>query len=266
MAGIYDTHCHLNDNIYIENEISSSEMAKEAKVNGVDIINNVGYDIKSSKVALVQAQKNKNVFAIVGIHPTQAHLFSNEAIETLDVLAHADKVVGIGETGLDYLQHGKKYKDQQKELFKKHVKLAKKMKLPLSLHIRDIEGSIEAYKDVIEILEKEKYFKAVVHSFKSTLEVSNMFIDHGIFISINGHITRDKALQKVVKELPINFLVVESDAPYVTPKPYNKKTNAPKYLGLVVEWIANVKKMSKADIAEITRVNAINLFQTSKLK
>ncbi|PPE04838.1 Mg-dependent DNase [Entomoplasma ellychniae] len=260
MAGIYDTHCHLNDNIYIENEISSAEMAKEAKINGVDFINNVGYDIKSSKVALVQAQKNKNVFALVGIHPTQAHLFTDEALETLNTLAHADKVVGIGETGLDYFREGQKYKEQQIKFLRAHIKIAKKMKLALSLHIKDKEGSFEAYKDVLKVLKEEKYFKAVVHSFHSTLEVAEMFMEKGIFIAINGHVTKDNQLQKVVKDIPMNFLVVESDAPYETPKPYAKKTNAPKYIGLVVDSIANIKKLSKDNIAEITADNAKKLF------
>ncbi|ATZ21254.1 TatD family hydrolase [Mesoplasma tabanidae] len=263
MAGVYDTHCHLNDNIYIENEISSSEMASEAKKSGVDIINNVGYDIKSSKVALVQAQKNKHVWALVGIHPTHAHFFTDEAYNTLEILANADKVVGIGETGLDY-SRGSEYKNQQINGFVKQVKLAKKMDLPLMLHVRDIEGSNEAYQDVLAVLKKEKYHKAVLHAFNESLEVAEMFIDKGILISINGQVTRDKNLKKVVKDLPMNSIVVESDAPYDTPKPYNKKTNAPKYLPLVVEAIANIKKMSRSDVAEITRDNAFRLFFPKK--
>lgn len=263
MAGVYDTHCHLNDNIYIENEISSSEMAAEAKKSGVDIINNVGYDIKSSKVALVQAQKNKNVWALVGIHPTHAHFFTEEAYNTLEIIANADKVVGIGETGLDY-SRGTEYKTQQIAGFIKHVKLAKKMDLPLMLHVRDTQGSTDAYDDALAILQKEKYFKGVLHAFNEKIEVAQKFIDKGILISINGQVTRDKNLKKVVKDLPMNSIVVESDAPYDTPKPYNKKTNAPKYLPLVVEAIANIKKMNRSDIAEITRENAMRVFFPKK--
>ncbi|WP_027063474.1 TatD family hydrolase [Mesoplasma seiffertii] len=259
-SGIYDIHCHLNDSAYAEMEITSSEIVKEANRVGVDLINNIGFDIKSSKVAIIQAEKNKNVFAVVGIHPNEAHLFTEEAYEFLKDLAHADKVVAIGETGLDY-NRSTKYIKQQKESFINQIKIAQELNLPIMLHIRDVKGSTNAYDDALEILKQHKVTSGVVHSFEGTWEIAQKFINQGISISLNGEVTKIAEVQRIAKNISLNYLMVESDAPYSAPVPFDKRINHSKYLPLTVQKIAEIRGTTSTEIAAATRDNAQELFK-----
>jgi TatD DNase family protein len=166
MAGIYDTHCHLNDNLYIELELSSPELVRDSAAVGIDILNNVGFDVKSSKLAVLQAEKNPNVYAVIGIHPNDVQLFSEVAYQQIDELANATKVVAIGEIGLDYTRTDR-YMEIQKEAFKTQIEIALAHKLPVVLHFNDLKGSKQAWEDGLKILKKYPGLTGVVHSFSS---------------------------------------------------------------------------------------------------
>ncbi|ATZ18424.1 Mg-dependent DNase [Williamsoniiplasma somnilux] len=259
MAGIYDIHCHLNDGVYLEQNISSAEIVSEAAKAGVTIINSVGYDLKSSKLSVLQAAKNSNVYAVIGIHPTQAALYTDVVYDQLEDLANANKVVAIGETGLDY-SRGSQYIIQQKDAFYKQIELAKKFDLPLMIHIKDNPGEFNAYNDVLNILKSKKVKKAVIHAFEGNWSIAQQFIKLGYYISLNGLVTRNKELQEVAKNISLNDLMIESDAPYHAPHPYERAINHPKYLPLVVEKIAAIRGMNADDLISATRKNSRDFF------
>lgn len=259
-AGIYDTHCHLNDNLYLELDISSQDLVKDAKTVGIDILNNVGYDVKSSKLAVLQAEKNANVYAVIGIHPNDVHLFAPEAYTQIDSLANANKVVAIGEIGLDY-KRTDKYVEIQKTAFKKQLDLALKHDLPIVLHFNDVKGSTQAYQDGLAILKKYSEIKGgVVHGFEGDWKLANEFVKLGYYISVNGEVTWNKEIKKMVTKLSLNNMLVESDAPYRGPVPYEKKINYPKLLPLTINTIAKIKGLSPEDVIAATRYNGQTLF------
>lgn len=260
MAGIYDIHCHLNDTIYLEQDLTSMDIVNEAAKAGVTLINSVGFDIKSSKLAVLQAQKNNGVYAVVGIHPTQAQFFTDVAYEQLEDLANANKIVAIGETGLDY-SRTEKYVVEQKHWFSRQIELAKKYHKPLMIHIKDKPGSYKAYHDVLEMLLGYNVKDAVVHSFEGTLAIAEQFIDAGYYISVNGLVTIDKTMQEVAKNISLNKLMVESDAPYNSPHPYEKKLNHPKFTAISIDKIASLRNIGKEEIISATHENAQRLFK-----
>ncbi|WP_031542353.1 TatD family hydrolase [Mesoplasma photuris] len=263
MAGIYDIHAHLNDAKYAGVDITSSEIVNEAKFAGVEMINNVGFDIKSSKTALIQAEKNKNVFAIIGIHPNEAHYFAEEAYIQLEDMAYSNKVVGIGEIGLDYSRTNK-YKEQQIESFKRQIKIAEKLHLPILIHIKDVLGSEEAYNDVYSILQKYPKLVKVIHGYEGNLELAKKFIKIGCYISMDGRVTWDDEAQRVIEDISLNKMMVESSAPYGTPKPFENKINHPKYLPITIKKIAELKNTGVESVIDATRQNALDVFFVKK--
>ncbi|PPE05932.1 TatD family hydrolase [Williamsoniiplasma lucivorax] len=261
--GIYDVHAHLNDNLYLDLDISSTDIVRGAVEANVDLINNVGFDIKSSKIAVIQAEKHANIYAIVGIHPNDVHLFANEAYEQLDILANANKVVAIGEIGLDYSRTDR-YIEVQKEALKMQIKIAQSHNLPIMAHIKDVGQSEQAFNDALEIFESFKCKEVVVHDFNGTKEQIDRLVELGYYISINGEVTRNKELAKVIKYIPIKNLMVESDAPYKAPKPYDKVVNYPKFLPLTTRILAQLKNMNEEELIAATRKNATSFFGINK--
>ncbi|EOA07300.1 TatD-related deoxyribonuclease [Mycoplasma yeatsii 13926] len=259
MSGLYDVQCHLSDAKYLNLEMTSIEIILEAKKSGVDYINNVGTDVKSSKTAVIQANLSPVVFAIVGIHPTNAHLFTVEAYETIEELAQSNEVVGIGETGLDFSQTTK-YEKQQIEAFKRHINIAKKLDLPLMLHLKNEPGETRVYEIAYNLLKENGVKKGVIHSYQGTLEWAKKFIELGFLISVSGAVTYDSEINAVIDGISLNDLVVESDAPYLAPVPYDGSLNYPKYLPLTIKHIARMKNVSELVVAQTTRNNAKNLF------
>lgn len=260
MAGIYDVHCHLNDNLYIELDISSSELVRDAQASGIDLLNCVGYDVKSSKLAIIQAEKNVNVYALVGIHPNEAHLFTTQALEQIDFLANANKVVGIGEIGLDY-SRSRRYKEKQKKVFRAQLNLAIKHKLPVCLHFHD-DGSNQVYRDGLKILKEFPNLKgAMLHSFAASWTIAEEFLNLGCYLSFNGDVTSNKLMREAAVKIPLDRMLVESDAPYKTPRPYEKKINYPRFLPVVVNVIASLRGVSPEIVIATTSDNGRELFR-----
>lgn len=256
MSGSYDVHCHLSDAKYLDLEMTSVEIILEAKKSGVDYINNVGTDVKSSKTAVIQANLSPVVFAIVGIHPTNAH-------ETIEELAQSNEVVGIGETGLDF-SNTTKYEKQQLQAFERHIDIAKKLNLPLMIHLKNEPGKTRVYELAYNLLKEKNVKKGVIHSYEGTLEWAKKFIELGFLISVSGAVTYDSEINDVIDGISLNDLVVESDAPYLAPAPYDGSLNYPKYLPLTIKHIARMKNVSELVVAQTTRNNAKNLFLKNK--
>ncbi|KAJ3632134.1 hypothetical protein Zmor_019160 [Zophobas morio] len=242
--------------------MDSSEIVEKAKKVGVRYFCNVGFDIKSSKKAIQQAAKYNEVYAAVGIHPNEAHKVNLLDVEEIDTLANGEKVVAIGEIGLDYYHDGTKYKEQQVALFEAQLDVAKKHDLPVSLHIRDKDGKQDAYHDALEILKNKKITKGIVHCYTQDPDLAAKFIKEGYYISIPGIVTFKGAtdLQDTVKAISLNSMLLETDAPYLTPDPMRGKLNTSEYIVYTAEYVAKLKNMDVADIVSATAINAKKIF------
>jgi TatD DNase family protein len=250
----FDTHAHL----MLEPLVSNiDKIIGECKKRNI-LINNVGVDINTSKQAVVQAKKYSLVFATVGIHPTETNInnFTNnfEIIEAMLKNKSKNRIIAIGETGLDYF-HKPFDKEVQKKFFLKQIELANKYNLPLILHIRD------AHDDAYEILKKSNIkVNIVIHCFDSTPEMAKKYIDLGMYIGIGGLITnvnKQNLCQTIIK-FGISHVLSETDCPFLTPQKYKPSSNKPLFM---LETINKIKNILKSDsIEEKLFTNAINFF------
>lgn len=267
--GIFDTHCHLMSKHYDETEILKLLTDAYAAGDSVGSICNVGFDLITSKQAVSQIyefeseDKIPSLYAAVGIHPTEVNTCDNNTILELKKLIATGKVIAIGEIGLDYY-HKFTEPQLQKKWFIKQLKLAKEHKLPVLLHIRN------AFDDAFDIIKKENITHGVLHCFTGTKAIADKFIKQGFYISFAGNVTYKNAtnLQEVAKYISINKILVETDAPYLTPEPKRGKNpkngltvNHPENIIFTVNKIAELKKIPKQSIINATRENAINVFK-----
>lgn len=250
---LFDTHVHLNDPGY-EDYIKIIEEAKRENVNKLVV---VGYDLESSKLAVKIAKEYSFIYAAIGIHPSEANKDYDSDLEVLESLI-CNKVVAIGEIGLDYHYQGYD-KNKQVNLFKKQLILAKKYQLPIIIHSRD------ACKDTYDVLKEHKncYQKGIMHCYSYSLEMSKEFIGLGFLLGIGGVLTykNAKEIKEVVKETNLANLVLETDAPYLSPTPFRGEKNQPKYIKFVAKEIANIKEISLEKVEEYTYKNACDFFE-----
>ncbi len=252
---LIDTHVHLNADQYEEDVEDVIERAREAGVTKMVV---VGFDRKTITKAMELVEQYPFLYAVVGWHPVDAIDCTEEDLAWIESLAEHPKVVAIGEMGLDY-HWDKSPKDIQQQLFRKQIQLAKRVKLPIVIHNRD------ATADVVRILEEEdaKEVGGIMHAFGGSVETAQQCIDMNFYISLGGTVTfkNAKAPKKIAAEIPLEKLLVETDAPYLTPHPYRGKRNEPFYVTLVAEEIARIKEISVEEVASVTTKNALNLFQ-----
>ncbi len=252
---LFDTHAHLNDDAYLEDLEETIARAKEA---GVKLINIVGFDDKSIEKALEITAKYDFLYLTVGWHPVEAIDFTEEKYEMIKKIALTnDKVVAIGEIGLDY-HWDKSPKDVQKEVFRRQIQLAKEVNKPIVIHTRD------AMADTIQILQEEKASEigGIMHSFSGSVESMNIMLKENFYISLGGPVTfkNAKTPKEVAKACPLDKLLIETDCPYLTPTPYRGKRNEPAYVHYVAQEIADLKEMSYEQLTKQTFNNACTLF------
>ncbi|MCK4782039.1 TatD family hydrolase [Candidatus Parcubacteria bacterium] len=255
---LIDTHSHLN---FSDFDKDRDEVIKKCLDNNVWLIN-VGVDFKTSKKAIEIAEKyKKGVYATVGLHPTSENLDGFD-YEKYKKLAQNSKVVAIGEIGLDY-----KYptdKNAQKQALIEQIKLAKELSLPMIIHCRF------AHNDLIKILSQDLHtsglckLKGVVHCFTGTLQEAEKYLALGFYIGFTGIIfrkTKGIDFEKIIKKIPLNRILIETDCPYLTPPDFKEKRNNPLAVKFVAEYIAKIKNESFDKIAETTFQNAKELFK-----
>lgn len=251
---LWDTHCHLNHPDYADDLPDVLSRAQQA---GVRHIICCGYDLESSLLAVKTASEIGMVSASVGIHPHDADTLTPEVEEQLKALASDKNVVAIGETGLDYYRDLSP-RDVQQAAFRWHIRLAMETELPLIVHCRD------AQEDVLRILGEEGMPArgVVMHCLPSDREFAEKSLQMGCYLGIGGPVTFQNAarLREIVAGLPLDRLLLETDAPYLTPHPYRGKRNEPSYLPLVAEKIAEIKGTTASEVAEVTASNAGKLF------
>jgi TatD DNase family protein len=251
---LFDTHAHLNDAQYTDD---LDEVISRAKAKQVGYILTASSDIASSVENITLTQKYSIFYAAVGIHPHNAANHNNSIISMLKEFASYPKVVAIGETGLDYY-YDNSPREEQKICFAKHISLARDVRLPIIIHNRD------AHEDTLKILKSEnaKDVGGVFHCFSGSVEMAREAMNLGFMISIAGPVTFKNArkLLDVVKYVPDDMLLIETDSPYLAPEPYRGRRNEPAYIKLTAEKIAKIKGKSLEYIGETTTANAKRLF------
>jgi TatD DNase family protein len=228
-----DFHAHLDDEKILP---FLDEIIKRAKDTGVSLIISPNVNLDSALKIIEISKKFENVLPMIGIHPSEIDNFKDENLNQLEYFIKKEKIIGIGEIGLDYTY--KTDKNKQKEIFEKQLQLAEKYKLPVVLHIR------ETFNDIFEIL---KNFKVIPiwHSCTGNLEEVEKFLEIGGFISFSGIITFKNAsrLREIVKIVPLERIFLETDSPYLTPEPYRGKINEPAYIKFVYQKVVEIRKI-----------------------
>lgn len=239
---LIDAHAHLN---FPDFDVDREEVIGRIRESELGVVN-IGTDLATSKAVVDLAKKYPEFMrAIVGLHP--AH--DEEPASTENIfnyqeylaLAQQKEVVGIGECGLDYFHLGEETKNRQKEIFVQHIKLAKEVAKPLMLHIRSGKGGASAYQDVLEILKNEPSVTGDVHFFAGTAAEAQSFLDLGFYLSFTGVITFASEYEELVRFVPLDRILVETDCPYVAPAPYRGKRNEPAYVIEVARAVARIK-------------------------
>ena len=245
-----DTHCHLSSEDYDDIDL----VVKENRENNIDKIIISGYSRDTIKETLELINKYEDVYATIGYHPSETDITTDKDLILLEEQIKNEKVVGIGEIGLDY-HYGSDNKDKQITLFRKQMELASKYKLPVVIHSRD------ATQDTINILKEFPDVIGDMHCFSGSLETANIYISMGYKLGIGGVVTfKNSNLYKVVESVGLENIILETDSPYLTPEPFRGKKNSSKYIPYISEKIANILNCSVEKVADITTKNAISLF------
>lgn len=248
----FDTHCHLD---FEQFNSDREEVIERAKEQGVEYIINIGTNLESCKKVIEISEKHDFLFASIGIHPLDISEYKLEDLKEIEKLVKNEKVVAIGETGLDFY-YSKENKDKQKDFFIGQIEIAGKYNLPLVIHQR------ESKNEMIEIIEKFKLpEKVVFHCFGGDLDFAQYCIKKNFYVSFTGILTfkNAKNVKNVAKFYPIEKVMVETDAPFLAPYPYRGKRNEPFMVKYIVEEIKKIKE-EKEKIEKIIFENSVNFF------
>ncbi|ERT68469.1 MAG: TatD family hydrolase [Cetobacterium somerae] len=248
---LVDTHCHLDNEKFDEDRLEVIERIKE----NLEFCVNIGYDLASSKKSLELAKEYDFIYAVIGVHPIDIAEYDEEVEKELELLGKNPKVVAIGEIGLDY-HWMTEPKEVQQERFKKQLELAEKLNKPVVIHTRD------AMEDTVNILKEYPNITGVIHCYPGSLETAKQLVDR-FYLGIGGTLTfkNSKKAVEVVKDIPLDRIVIETDCPYLTPEPFRGKRNEPIYVEYVAKKIAEIKEISVEDVTKITTENAKKLYR-----
>ncbi|UXV29340.1 TatD family hydrolase [Mammaliicoccus sciuri] len=252
---LIDTHVHLNADQYDED---LQEVIDRALEEGIDRMFVVGFDTNTIERTMKLIDQYDFIYGIIGWHPVDAIDCTEERLQWIEELSKHPKIIGIGEMGLDY-HWDKSPKDIQKEVFRKQIALAKRVQLPIIIHNR------EATQDCVDILKEENASEVggIMHSFSGSNEIADEILKMNFYISLGGPVTFKNAKQpkEVAQHVPLDRLLVETDAPYLSPHPYRGKRNEPARVKLVAEQIAELRGISYEEVCKATTENAGRLFE-----
>ena len=247
---LVDTHAHIYDKQFKPDfDEIIDRISKE-----LEFIVSIGYDLESSEKSVDLAEKYPFIYGVVGVHPTDIKKYSDTVERKLEELARNEKVVAIGEIGLDY-HWMEDPKEAQEEIFRRQMELSRRVGLPVVIHTRD------AMEDTVKILEDYKDVGGIMHCYPGSYETAEKLIDRYYF-GIGGVVTfkNNKVTKETVKKLPIEKIVIETDCPYLTPEPFRGKRNEPVYVRYIAEEIARIKEMPLEKVIEITTGNAKKVY------
>jgi TatD DNase family protein len=245
-----DTHCHLS----VEDYDDIEEIIEENRESKIDKIIISGYSRDTILETLDLIDKYYDVYATIGYHPSEADITTDEDLALLEEQIKHKKIVGIGEIGLDY-HYGKDNRDKQIRLFIRQMALADKYKLPVVIHSRD------AVEDTINVLKEFPNVVGDMHCFSGSIETARIYINMGYKLGIGGVVTfKNSNLYKVVEEVGLKNIILETDSPYLTPEPFRGKKNSSKYIPYIALKIAEILNCSVEEVSKITTENAVSLF------
>jgi len=254
---LIDTHCHLDFKEFdIDRDKIIGQCLNPSNSSEQVWIINVGVDCESSKKVIELAEKyDKGLYATIAIHPHNVEKDTFNA-NKLKEMAKSKKVVGVGETGLDYLfcENDENIHKLQEKVFIQHLELAKDLEKPIIFHNRKL------FPEMLEIVKEHPGIRGVVHCYMGRWSYAKEYLDLGFYLSFTGLITYARDYDKVIKNTPLERILIETDAPELTPDPYRGKRNEPKYVELVAKKIAEIKEISFEKVASQTTKNAKKLF------
>jgi len=246
-----DSHAHLDD---VKFDVDRKEIIQHLHDSKISLVINIGADMQSSKQSIALAEEHNFIYATVGCHPYESGKVTDKDFQQLENMAHHNKVVAIGEIGLDYHAENIAH-DIQQELFCRQIELAKNLNLPIIVHDR------EAHKDCLDIV-RNSGVTGVFHCFSGSLEMAKEVIKMGFYISLAGPLTYSNAknLVETAKVIPLDRMLIETDSPYLAPTGYRGQRNDPSLVRLVADKLAEIKGLSVEDIAATTMQNTRRLF------
>ncbi|MBO4862807.1 MAG: TatD family hydrolase [Eubacterium sp.] len=257
---IFDTHAHYDDRAF---DADRDALLGGELFDSTGIVNfaNIGCDMKTSRMSLEIAENDERVYAVIGVIPHHVAEMTENDIDELRAMAASPKVVAIGEIGLDYY-YDEPAKDLQHKWFLKQMELAKELGLPIVIHSRD------AAQDTYELMKQAhaEEIGGVVHCYSYSEEMAREFLKMGFYFGIGGVVTfkNAKKLKRAVQAIPLDKIVLETDAPYLTPSPFRGERNDSRYLPYVVEEIARLKEITPEEVAEATYENARRLYRINE--
>lgn len=254
---IFDSHAHYDDESFNEDR---ENIIKEIRENGVINVLNCGASMEGARESFKLANKYDFFYAAVGIHPENAYELTKENYEEIKEMTKNPKVRAIGEIGLDYYWEENPPREKQKEVFRKQMEIARELDMPVVIHDRDAHG------DTLEIIKEFPEVKGVVHCFSGSVEFARECLKLGYYIGFTGVITfkNSKKIVEVAKEVPLDRILVETDAPYMAPTPNRGKRNRSDYIKFIIEKIAEVKELSVKEVSDATIENAENLLKIKR--
>lgn len=252
---LIDSHVHLDDERF---DNDREMLIKSLESNGVELVINVGAGLESSINSVELAREYDNIYATVGIHPHSAKEIENDTLDRLKEMAEEEKVVAIGEIGLDFY-YDNSPRDVQRQGFRDQLDLAKELDLPVVIHSR------EAVQETFDIMKEAQdgNFQGVLHCFSASPEMAKEYIKLGYYISLGGPVTFKNArvVREVAEVVPLDRLLIETDCPYLTPEPYRGKRNEPIFVKYVAEKLAEIKGISYEELVSQTNRNTKELFR-----
>ena len=254
---IFDSHAHYDSSQF---DVDRDELITEISENGIGTIVNVGAAWAALPITLELAEKYPFIYAALGLHPNDVEDLDEEKMEQLKQMCQQDRVVAVGEIGLDYYWDNVPC-DVQKKWFIRQLDLAQELDLPVIIHSRD------AAEDTLNIMKRyEGKLRGVIHCFSYSKEMAREYVKMGFYIGIGGVVTfkNGKKIKAVVSEIPLDRILLETDCPYLAPEPYRGKRNSSLYLPEIAQTIADIKGITYEEVVDKTRENAKTLFQISE--
>ncbi|NLK22052.1 MAG: TatD family hydrolase [Epulopiscium sp.] len=249
----FESHAHYDDKAFDEDR---EELLEKLPIEGIDYVIQVAANVSSSKAGIELAKRYEYIYCSIGVHPHDVKELNEDNFKQLKGLSKEYKVVAIGEIGLDY-HYDNSPRDLQRHWFERQLNWAKEIELPVIIHSR--EASYETF----DIISKVKPRKGVIHCYSGSVEMAKEYVKKGFYIGIGGTTTfkNAKKVIEVIKEIPLSSILIETDAPYLSPVPFRGKRNDSTNLRYIVEKIANIKDVDVKEIARITKENGRELFK-----
>ena len=251
---IFETHAHYDDRAFDKDRDSLLKLLKKEKI---DPVINASSSLESIKHSIQLAHEYDHVYAAIGVHPGDCAELTEDDIKWIRSQADDERVVAIGEIGLDY-HYDKPDREIQKRWFIRQLRLAKELSMPVIVHSRD------AAEDTLNILKNPDFasLKGIIHCFSYSVEMAREYVELGYLIGVGGVVTfkNGRKLHEIVRELPAESLVIETDSPYLAPVPYRGRRNSSVYLTYIIEEIAGLKAMTYEEVEKITYENAARLY------